>query len=172
MSTEIIEIEGFQLSPQQSRVGALQGAGDDTTYRAHCAIVAEGNVAPTALKKALEEVVRRHEILRTTFRRLPGVEIPLQVIGDGGVSWAADEDWSESSPTEQERRLATLLQQAHAQRLDLEADPTLHACLLTFSPRKRVLVVILPALCADAGTLKNLIREISREITTPAGRRS
>ena len=67
MRTNVLEIEGFQLSPQQSRVWELQRNGDGA-YLAHCAILAEGLLSTDSLKGALERVVKRHEILRTTFQ--------------------------------------------------------------------------------------------------------
>ena len=33
------------------------------------------------LENALDRLVARHEILRTRFERLPGMEVPVQVIG-------------------------------------------------------------------------------------------
>jgi hypothetical protein len=73
-------LEGFRLSPQQKRLWQLQQASSSQHYRASCAVLIEGNLNTTALESALKNVVNRYEILRTNFRVLPGMMIPLQVI--------------------------------------------------------------------------------------------
>jgi hypothetical protein len=86
---------------------------------------------------------------------------------DAGVSWGNDDDWSALAPDEQEVQLETLFHQASLQTIDLAQGPILHARVVKLASRKQLLLVSLPALCADAGTLKNLVHEISRELTPP-----
>src|SRR4051812_12957724 len=71
---------GFRLSPQQEHLWAVQR--DDPTCCLQCALLLEGRLRPRALRDALQAVVDRHEILRTTFRRRAGMRAPLQVIND------------------------------------------------------------------------------------------
>ena len=78
MEAEIIE--GLRLSPQQRRVWSLERQDVDSPYRIQCAVRIDGGLDVERLEAAIEEVVRRQEILRTTFRSLPGMTIPLQVI--------------------------------------------------------------------------------------------
>src|SRR5687767_12950868 len=170
MSTNAIEIVGFQLSPQQGRLWPRQ-RGVDSSYRSHCAILAEGTLASETLKEALESVVKQHEIFRTTFHSVVGVDAPLQVIMDAGVSWGNDDDWSALAPDEQEVQLEILFHQASLQKIDLAQGPILLARVVKLASSKQLLLVSLPALCADAGTLKNLVQEISRELT-PSDERS
>ena len=47
-------------------------------------------------------------------------------------------------------------------RFDLESGPLLHAALIALSPNEHRLLIRLPALCADAWTLKNLVTELRR----------
>ena len=70
-------IEGFRLSPQQKHLWLLQQ--ESLAYRAQCAVLLEGTLHPENLQKALSKIVERHEILRTTYRCLPGMAVPLQV---------------------------------------------------------------------------------------------
>src|SRR2546423_612327 len=163
MRTNALEIEGFQLSPQQTRVWELQRAGDGA-YMAHCAILAEGKVSADSLKGALERVVERHEIFRTTFQCLMGVDTPLQVIVDSGVCWANDDDWSELSPAEQEAQLQTLFHRGSLPKIDLAEGPILLARVVRLSASKQILLLTLPALCADSETLRNVVHEIGREL--------
>ncbi|HEU5131845.1 MAG TPA: condensation domain-containing protein, partial [Pyrinomonadaceae bacterium] len=76
------ELAGYRLSAPQLRVWQLAHAGRNSAYRTQCAVLVEGELDERRLRVALEEVVRRHEILRTVFQQLPGMAEPLQVIRD------------------------------------------------------------------------------------------
>ena len=72
-------IEGFRLSPGQQRVWrSQQRAGSVRLCRAAIEIL--GPLDSSALKTAIGAVVDSHEILRTSFRSIAGLELPLQVI--------------------------------------------------------------------------------------------
>ena len=72
-------IEGFRLSPQQRRLWFLQQ--DQSAYRAQCEIAIDGPVEVERLTRVVQEIVDRHEILRTTFQRQLLVRSPWLVIG-------------------------------------------------------------------------------------------
>src|SRR6516225_2408403 len=74
-------IGGFRLSPQQSRLWSLPGS--PSAYRSQCMFVIEGSVTMETLRDAVRRVISRHEILRTTFQSLPGMTLPVQVVGEG-----------------------------------------------------------------------------------------
>src|SRR6185295_18863927 len=71
-------IEGYRLSPQQRRVWML-GLSD---HAATCVAQIKGELDTARLREAIRQVVARHEILRTTFKLLPGMTLPVQVILD------------------------------------------------------------------------------------------
>lgn len=73
-------IEGFRLSPQQTRLWFEQH--DSNAYHAQCTILIDGPLNKEVLNDALLEVINRHEVLRTTYHQVPGVKIPVQVISD------------------------------------------------------------------------------------------
>jgi amino acid adenylation domain-containing protein len=78
------KIEGFRLSPQQEHLWSLLGNGTPQSCRARCTVQLDGDLDPAALQEAVGEAVARHEILRTRFLALPGMAMPLQVIGAEG----------------------------------------------------------------------------------------
>ena len=78
-------IEGYRLSPQQLRVCLLGGDCVDTAYRVGAVVRIEGCLDADRLRAQLRVLGQRYEILRSTFRRLPTMTMPLQVI-DAGVS--------------------------------------------------------------------------------------
>ncbi|HEX5890277.1 MAG TPA: condensation domain-containing protein, partial [Pyrinomonadaceae bacterium] len=82
-------VEGFRLSPQQRRLWKLQQDTSGTAaFNSQLVLLVEGELKIEALREALEKVSARHEALRTVFRRLPGVVMPVQVVcEDASLSW-------------------------------------------------------------------------------------
>ncbi|HSF40046.1 MAG TPA: amino acid adenylation domain-containing protein [Thermoanaerobaculia bacterium] len=78
-------MNGFRLSPGQERLCRLGGEAAESPLRAVGVVSIAGELRVDALEAALRAVVSRHEILRTDFRRLPGMSLPLQVIAEGGT---------------------------------------------------------------------------------------
>ncbi|HEV2863963.1 MAG TPA: condensation domain-containing protein, partial [Pyrinomonadaceae bacterium] len=162
MSTQQETVEGFRLSPQQERLFSLQGAGGGAAYRVRCVVSVEGSLERDALRAAVEAVVLRHEILRTTFRRLPGVSLPVQVIAEDAAFHFAEVDLSGVTTADQPARLDELFREEGGEPFDFERGPLLRVLCVTLSPTAHALLLGLPAVCADMAGLNNLVREIGR----------
>lgn len=162
-------IEGFRLSQQQKRIMQLQKEHPQATYRANCNVSIEGKLDAQALQRALEHVVNRHEILRTTFHSVPGLTIPLQVIGEDDSVNLKTDDLSTLKSDEQQARIRQFMAELNSARLDLEEGTLLQFALFKLSDSKHLLYINLPALCADAAALENLVREISRAYANEIG---
>src|SRR5690349_11030510 len=159
MSTETIE--GFRLSPQQEHLWLLQQQGGAPAYRAQCAISIKGLLAGNTLREALEDVMQRHEILHTTFRYLPEMTVPLQVIGDGEIDWN-EENFSQLTDEEKAARTDEIFHQLGKQPFDFEHERLLQALLLELNAEDHLLFLSLPSLCMDSAGLTNLVTEIAR----------
>ncbi|WP_020479985.1 non-ribosomal peptide synthetase [Mastigocladopsis repens] len=159
----LMGIEGYQLSPQQQHLWQLQQT-DNPSYRAQCAVAINGNLNTNTLKAALTQIVQQHEILRTTYRYLPGMTIPLQVIVDNSFDWQ-HHDLSNHHPQEQQAKLEVLFHQFSQHPFNLTQGPVLKLSLVTLSSSQHILFIALPALCADTATLENLVQEISKYYT-------
>ena len=147
---------GFRLSPQQRRLWLLQE--HNAPYTAQCVVSMKGQLNTTALKAALETVTNRHEILRTTFRSLPGVTTSFQVIADH-----ASPRWQEVGIDENQLPDAPIDEWVEPQSrpsFDMENGPVVHACLYALEEESHVLVISLPSLCADSLSLSNLVGEV------------
>jgi amino acid adenylation domain-containing protein len=149
-------VQGFRLSPQQRRAWALLSLGGRDAYRTRCAVQVDGPLDPAALGAALAAAVARHEILRTTFRRLPGMKVPVQVVEDGAS--LSLESLVADGPTE-------LLDLLDSLPLDPEEGPTFRAALARLGEGRHLLGFALPCLAADALGLRNLVGEIVRLYT-------
>jgi non-ribosomal peptide synthetase component F len=154
-------ISGFRLSPQQKRLWSLQKS-TGRQFTTHSVIEIDGSLDITVLHQALCQVVRRYEILRTVFRQLPEMDIPMQVIVEPYEPELARYDVSQLEPLDQPRRVSELLEGASRALLDLQKGPVLQTLLITLSPQKSILSLTLPGLCADKGSVRILMREIGR----------
>src|SRR5258708_4179944 len=153
--------EGFRLSPQQKSVWPLQQSAGGQSYRAVCMIAIEGNLEPRVLNEAINNLAQRHEILRTTFQRPPGIKTPFQVVTDSAqFSWQAV-DLTGLDQTQQQNQLELSWAEQQAQSFDFEHGPLLRATLLTLSRQRGLMIVALPAMCADSWTLANFVAELS-----------
>lgn len=159
-------IQGFQLSPQQKHLWQLQKSDNNHPYNSLCAILIEGKVDIETLKTALNNVVNKYQILRTTFHCLPGMTMPLQVINDSSILSIQNHNLIGLEPEEQDLRIEELFQEAKQHTFDFEQCPIFHISLITLSPSTYILLLSLPAMNADADTLKNLMFEIKQAYTS------
>src|SRR6185437_9953047 len=144
------ESTGFQLSQQQKQLW-LAGA-DESTFNSVIAVALDGAVDAAKLKDALNQVVARHEALRTTFERRPGMRVPLQV-----VKGTLMPSWEKITASSADQICASEAKAA----FDLHNGPVVRAKLLKVADKKSVLVISTPALCADAVSLQNVAREVA-----------
>ncbi len=152
--------QGFLLSPQQQRLWRLQEGAEATLYRARGALRIEGELDRDALRRALQDLVSRHEILRTAFQAVPGMDLPLQVVLDPApLSWR-ETDLSGLDEGRRESGVAESLR-ASGPELDLDRGVVLLVTLVRMAPREHLLLLELPALCADPATFENLTLEIA-----------
>jgi amino acid adenylation domain-containing protein/thioester reductase-like protein len=157
MTIEVIE--GFQLSPQQKRLWLLQQDGN--IYVSQVAILLEGILDIEVLQTATQKIVHRHEILRTSFHRRPGIKFPIQVIMETSTpSWCCI-NLRNFNQQEQTLKIAELLQEERQLVPQLEKESPVRFSLLSLADNQHILIVSLPSLCADSLTLKNLVKEIS-----------
>lgn len=154
MSTDVLE--GFGLSPQQRSLWRLQQRDSGTPARSRCVIRIDGNLDPGLLGRALEKALERHEILRTYFPTLPGMSEPLQAIAEAQPLSLAEQSFVDLLPAEQEKKVEQLARELP----EISRGPAVKAAILRLAPTRSLLVLVLPALCADARTLELLAREV------------
>lgn len=150
-------LEGFRVSPQQKHLWltAHKGLG----CFSQCAILIDGETPEKRLEEALQALLERHESLRTTFRQLPGMGVPIQVIADSALVHLEVrhvEDSTEILPTIDEHlRFDTQAE------LNYESGPLSRYTFLKFSPTRGVLLITLSSLFADAITLTNIYTQLA-----------
>ena len=113
----------------------------------------------------MQQVVEQHEILRTAFRGMPGMNLPLQVILEHGRwSWR-EVDLRQFAEEEQSSQLAALERSESQRDFNHEQGEVLYACLAMLAPARHVLMLNISPLCADSWSLQNLVRELGRRYT-------
>ncbi len=153
-------LKGAHLSLQQMRLWPFQQ--NSRAYRAQCAIRVEGELNVAILLRALQEVIRQHEILRTGFYSLPGMDVPMQIISDDCKLFYATINLEGLCDAEQIAQLDTCFDLLPGKLDSSGRGAIISALLAQMSAHVHVLLLCLPALCADTATLKQLVAEIHR----------
>jgi hypothetical protein len=150
MSTAVVQ--GFQLSQQQRHLWALQRDGG--TYETQLVVQLDGELDSQVLYDALCTSVNRYEVLRTTFRTRRAVRFPLQVVNEHVVPTWRTMALSDAAHVDE------LTQQEARTPFDFENGPLVRALFLSLDARHHFLILTMPALIADTGTLKRLFNEL------------
>ncbi|MEH2128463.1 amino acid adenylation domain-containing protein [Nostoc sp.] len=153
-------VNSFELSPQQKYLWSLQ-QGDSFVYCAVCAVSITGNLQREVLKTAINQVVVTYEILRTNYRDIPEMNLPLQFISDRSAFWHQDYDLSSESSQDKEEKLENIFNIFCNLEFNLREGAVLNLSLAKLATNKYILLVALPALCADRLTLHNFIKQVS-----------
>ncbi|HEY0019275.1 MAG TPA: amino acid adenylation domain-containing protein [Longimicrobium sp.] len=139
----------------------LEGGG--AFYNLPLSLRMTGTLDVAALERALGEIVRRHESLRTTFRE-PGRESgggPVQVIAPfAGFALAAD-DLGGLVDDEREAEVARRAAGFAARPFDLAAGPLFRARLLRLADDQHVLLTCMHHAVSDGWSLGVILRELS-----------
>jgi amino acid adenylation domain-containing protein len=154
--------EGFRLSPQQEHLWSLLRDDGGKAYRSICAFDIEGPLDINVLMSALRLVVTRHEILRTTFKCLPEMTIPVQTIGESSDIAMREIDGASFGEFARQQLLADFFGELRAKPFDYERGPLMDLSLVVLSETRRLLLVSISSLCADAIALETLQDELAR----------
>ncbi|MGW4215308.1 amino acid adenylation domain-containing protein, partial [Lentzea sp. NPDC004789] len=147
------------LSHAQQRLWFLhQLVPDNPFYTVSFELWLHGNLRVDALGRALTEIVRRHEVLRTSFGSQQGV--PTQRIDP---PYAMDLTVADLTELPAPHRWARVRQEAAelaAAPFDLSADRLVRARLVALSAREHVLLLTMHHIVADGWSLRVLVREL------------
>lgn len=156
---QVFEGSSFPLSYAQQRLWFLHWLEPDSpAYNLPGALHLAGHLHRGVLKRSLEEILRRHEILRAKFISVDGrpyqiidpvLRLDLPVVDLGG--------WP---PEERELEMQRLAKAEARSPFDLAEGPLLRATLLRFAEDEHVLLLSLHHIVADGWSLGVLAREV------------
>ncbi|WP_421556617.1 non-ribosomal peptide synthase/polyketide synthase [Pseudomonas kitaguniensis] len=148
------------LSFSQQRLWFIEQLTPGTTlFNIPFALHLEGQLNIAALQASLNDLLVRHEILRTGIRSVDGV--PSQQISAALDFALPFEDLSNLSATAREGAQFSALQATFEQPFDLTAPPLLRARLLKVAPGQHVLGIALHHLVSDAWSATIALRELA-----------
>ncbi|GHO57934.1 non-ribosomal peptide synthetase [Ktedonobacter robiniae] len=153
-------LKGSRLSLQQARLWSLQA--EPQTYRVQCSVLLKGACDSSLLKQALQRLVEQHEILHTVFQRLPEIDLPVQVIAEQALFTYEEQSLESVDSVQQQEIISRISIEEQAYTFDLTQGPLLRVYLLHLHVHEHILLVSLPALCADVATLRILIDQLSQ----------
>ena len=148
------------LSFGQQRLWFLdQLEGGSATYNEFFALNINGSLQIAALEQTLTEIVRRHEILRTTFPMRNG--FPVQAIAPTQTVPLPMVDLQQSPEVEQSAEVRRLAIEEQARPFDLSKGPLLRATLLRLAEESYVLLLNIHHIVCDGWSMPIFIRELS-----------
>ncbi|MER7761428.1 amino acid adenylation domain-containing protein [Streptomyces sp. NPDC097619] len=151
----------FPATAAQRRMYFLQETEEGRpTYHMPVFLAFDGPVDASSLRDRAQELLDRHEALRTRFRLADG-EL-LQVVAD-----TARLDWSEDKAGSAEE-IAAWQEAQYRRPFDLHTGPLFRAALL-HTPEGALLVLALHHIAGDGWSVRVLIRELLTEGTGHTG---
>src|SRR5262249_52130004 len=149
-------VEPLRLSFSQQRLWFLQRLSpEDPSYNLPFAVRLRGEVEPAHLQRALDSLLRQHEVLRSLVVELDGqpylhvLPAPLAVV-----------DLSTLDGPERQVQLRQQIEQAARTPFDLGRDLPLRATLLVLGPAEHLLALTLHHVASDAWSMRILARDL------------
>src|SRR5215207_7631772 len=148
------------LSFAQQRLWFLyQLEPESPFYNTPIAVRFEGALDRDALERALSEVVRRHESLRTTFRSVEGET--RQVIAEARPVSLPLTDLSALPAAEREQEALRLAGEEARRSFRLAEQPPLRAGLVRLSEDEHVVLITMHHIVSDGWAMGLLFREVA-----------
>ncbi|HWW75790.1 MAG TPA: condensation domain-containing protein, partial [Pyrinomonadaceae bacterium] len=127
-------------------------------YNVPLALRLTGRLDLAAFEKAISELVRRHEVLRTTFTAVDGR--PAQLIHPPRALDIPLVDLSQQDEQERERRAQQAAAEEARRPFDLTAGPLLRVSLLRLAPEEHVCLFTLHHIVSDGWSMGVFVKEV------------
>jgi amino acid adenylation domain-containing protein len=151
------------LSFAQQRLWFLDRLDPDgVAYNIAETMVLRGVLDAAALRRALSELVGRHEALRTTIEVDPVSGEPVQRVGAAGPAGFEVVDLTGVPPSEAGAAGARLVYEVASHRFDLSKGPSWRARLVRFGPEEHTLVLTFHHVVVDAWSMEVLLAELAQ----------
>ena len=148
------------LSFAQQRMWLMyQLESDQSLYNIPIAIRLTGVLQVTVLTRAVNEILRRHESLRTSFSAHRGT--PFQVIHPHQDIELQFMDLSSHDPDKREAEVAFRIRTQVRTPFDLSCAPLLRGELMRLGPQENVLVLLLHHITIDGWSVGVLAKELA-----------
>ncbi len=133
--------------------------GASCTYNVPWVLRLRGPLRTEALEASLNEVIRRHEALRTTYVEQDGA--PVQIVQASLTLRLTVVDLSEYPEDQRELESQKLIKHEIGTPFDLEKGPLFMGRLLRLGDRDNILLLVLHHIVLDGWSMGILMRELS-----------
>lgn len=132
---------------------------DSPAYNLTAGIRLTGELKPAVLEQTFNEIVRRHESLRTTFATIDGQ--PVQVVSAPRELSIPVVSLSELSEAEREAEAQRLSLEEFKLPFDLARGPLLRVTLIKLSEQKHIMLLAMHHIVSDGWSMGVLVREVT-----------
>ncbi|MEO1134099.1 MAG: condensation domain-containing protein, partial [Cyanobacteria bacterium J06639_1] len=151
--------EAIPLSFSQQRLWFVsQLLPDSPAYNMPACVTLTGALDVEALQRSLNEIVRRHETLRTNIREVNGE--PCQAIADDLKIDLVTVDFQDHPPEERGDRAEQWILAEAKRPFDIATDALMRVALVELTPRDRILVATMHHIVSDGWSAGVLGREL------------
>ncbi|TQV76053.1 amino acid adenylation domain-containing protein [Exilibacterium tricleocarpae] len=152
--------EDIPLSFSQQRLWFLDRMhGGSSQYNIPVALAIEGRFDVTVAERAMENIIARHQTLRTVFVERGGR--PVQVVMEKYKFTIERHDLQGLPDLQQHHKVSELIEKDSVQTFDLSRDLMIRASYLHLAPRRGILIFCLHHIAADGWSLGIFSREFT-----------
>jgi amino acid adenylation domain-containing protein len=131
---------------------------DNDSYNLTFSYYLDGRLNVAALEQGINEIIRRHESLRTTFTERDGALV--QVVARSLVVTLPSIDLSSYSESERDRQVERIFEEGAAEPFNLEEGPLLRCLLLKLREDEHQILVIIHHIVVDGWSIDIFMREL------------
>ena len=154
------ETYAFPTSYAQQRLWFLQRLEpDNAAYNVPAVFRLRGPINVAALERSFQEIVRRHEVLRTTFALIDGE--PKQIVAPSAPPQIQLINIRSLPEAEREKELVRSITHETNQSFHLDKGPLLRVLLMEIDEDEHVLLINMHHIVSDGWSMGVLHRELS-----------
>ena len=148
----------FPVSFAQQRLWFLHQLAPDTpSYNCGGALRLHAAIDPNLLRRSVNEIIRRHEVLRTTFQVIEGR--PVQVVSGALEIELPVIDLSDSPLPR--AKIESLVAEEVRRPFDLTSGPLLRVTLMVAGPSDAIIILAMHHIISDAWSMQVFVREMT-----------
>ena len=152
--------ERIPLSPAQQRLWFLaQMEGVGAAYHIRTGLHLKGELNQAGLRWALDRLVVRHEVLRTTFAFVEGE--PVQQIAPAAESRFHLVEHDLRGQSDAREKLKRVVTEDSGTAFDLQAGPLIRGCLIRLADEEHALLITMHHIVSDGWSMGVFTNELS-----------
>ncbi len=152
--------ENLPLSFGQQRLWFVhQLEGSSAQYNINGGFALKGELDKDSLRRALNTIIERHTVLRTSFRSVDG--LPQQFLHETFELPLFEHDWRGEETETQEHNVKALMVEDGAKSFDLANDVLIRVNLVALSDEAHILLFNMHHIVSDGWSLGQLVKEFA-----------